>query len=246
MRNNFQRVILSIACAMLIVLATTPQARADEWNKSTKITFSESVQLPGRVLPAGTYWFKLMDSQSDRHIVQVFDSTNQHLITTVLAIPNYRLQAKSNTFITFDERMSGEPQAIKEWFYPGDLYGQEFVYKKGESLQTAQATAVIPAPQVAEAAPAPVEPSVATEETQPTQATPAAPFVDETAPATTPEPTPEPEPQATTPSTDQSQPAETAPSTLPKTGSEIPLILMFGSSALGLGAALRSLRRRAR
>jgi LPXTG-motif cell wall-anchored protein len=245
MRNNFQRVILSIACAMLIALATTPQARADEWNKATKITFSESVQLPGRVLPAGTYWFKLMDSPSDRHIVQVFDSTNQHLITTVLAIPNYRLQAKSNTFITFDERMSGEPQAIKEWFYPGDLYGQEFVYPKGETLQTAQVATVTPAPQVAEAAPAPATP----EETQPTQATPAAPFVDETAPATTPEPTPEPEPQATTPSTDQAKPADTTPETptnLPKTGSEIPLIAALGGSALGLGAALRSLRRRTR
>src|SRR5260370_783861 len=124
MRNYFQRACsaaLPILCSVLIGLATTPQAMADEWNKATKFTFSESVQLPGRVLPPGTYWFKLMDSASDRHIVQVFDANNQHLITTVLAIPNYRLQAKSNTFITFDERMSGEPQAIKECFYPADL-----------------------------------------------------------------------------------------------------------------------------
>src|SRR5258708_10179253 len=137
MRNYFQRArsaALAILCSVVIGLGTTPQAMGDEWNKGTKFTFSESVQLPGRVLPPGTYWFKLMDSASDRHIVQVFDANNQHLITTVLAIPNYRIEAKGHTTLLFDERMSSQPQAIKEWFYPGDLFGQEFVYPKGETL----------------------------------------------------------------------------------------------------------------
>ena len=35
---------------------------------------------------------KLADSQSNRHIVQIFNEREDQLQTTVLAIPNYRLQ----------------------------------------------------------------------------------------------------------------------------------------------------------
>jgi len=44
------------------------------------------------VLTAGTYWFTLAGSDSDRNIVQVWDADRMHLITTILAIPDYRLQ----------------------------------------------------------------------------------------------------------------------------------------------------------
>src|SRR5256885_3335871 len=40
--------------------------RADNWNKVTKVTFNETVQVPGTVLQPGTYTFKLADRKSTR------------------------------------------------------------------------------------------------------------------------------------------------------------------------------------
>lgn len=114
-------------------------ARADEFDKKTVFTFSEPIQVPGTVLPAGTYVFKLADTAGDRNVVQIFNADETQLITTILAIPDSTDFPSEKTIITFDERPSGEPEAIKSWFYPGDSYGQEFVYPKQKAVQLAQA-----------------------------------------------------------------------------------------------------------
>src|SRR5207253_11036015 len=93
-----------------------------------------------QVLPAGTYVFKILDSLSDRHIVQIFNATEDHLYTTILAIPNYRLKATDKTVMTFKERAAGEPEAIRAWFYPGRQWGEEFVYPKEKAVALAKAT----------------------------------------------------------------------------------------------------------
>jgi hypothetical protein len=41
---------------------------ADEWNKETKLEFSAPVEVPGKVLTAGKYVFKIADSESNRNI----------------------------------------------------------------------------------------------------------------------------------------------------------------------------------
>jgi hypothetical protein len=104
-------------------------ARADEWNKETTLTFSAPVEVPGRVLPAGKYVFKLADSDSDRNIVQIFNADQTRLITTILGIPDYQLEPASKTDVTFQERSAGAPEAIHSWFYPGDNAGVDFLYK---------------------------------------------------------------------------------------------------------------------
>ena len=112
---------------------------ADEWNKKTIITFSGPVEIPGvhlhgyAVLPAGTYVFKILDSKSDRHIVQIFSQDEKTVYATILAIPNYRLKATDKTVMTFRERPAGEPEALRAWFYPGREWGEEFVYPEGKS-----------------------------------------------------------------------------------------------------------------
>ena len=113
-------------------------AQADEWNKKTTVTFSQAVEVPGKVLPAGTYTFKLLDSQSNRNIVQIFNKDESHLYATILAIPDYRMEPTGKTVIKFAERPSNLPEAVQAWFYPGDNYGQEFVYPKNEALELAK------------------------------------------------------------------------------------------------------------
>jgi hypothetical protein len=109
-----------------------PSARADEWNKETLVTFSTPVAVPGQVLAPGRYVFKLADSQSDRHIVQIFTEEPREIVATVLAIPAYRLTPSGDTLITFEERPTGTPEAVKRWFYPGDLSGVAFVYPENQ------------------------------------------------------------------------------------------------------------------
>jgi hypothetical protein len=104
-----------------------PSAKADEWNKETKITFDNPVEVPGRVLLPGTYVFKLADSPTERQLVEIYND-NDRLVTTVLAVPDYRLQP-SNTTVTFSEGRKGSPESIHEWFYPAENDGVEFVYR---------------------------------------------------------------------------------------------------------------------
>jgi len=131
------KVFALASCVGLFSAAFAPALLADQWNKKTILTVNEAIQVPNKVLQPGKYVMKLLDSQSNRHIVQIFDENEQHLITTVLAIPNYRLQPTGETRFGFWETPAGQPKAIRSWFYPGDNFGQEFAYPKNEAVQIA-------------------------------------------------------------------------------------------------------------
>jgi hypothetical protein len=143
------KIVNAAFCFLAITLlgaTVLPSARADELNKKTVMTFSQPVEIPGQILPAGTYTFKLADSLSDRHIVQIFTADGMKIIATVLAINNYRLHPTGNSVIKFAERSGDNPEALKAWFYPGDNFGQEFVYPKPRAVQLAvEANEPIPA-----------------------------------------------------------------------------------------------------
>jgi hypothetical protein len=125
----------------LVALAFAANVHADTFDKKTVMTFSEPFEVPGvdaQILPAGTYVFKVLDSFGDRNIVQIFSADETHIFTTILAINNYRLKATDKTVLTFKERGEGQPEAIKAWFYPGNDFGQEFVYSKKRALELAK------------------------------------------------------------------------------------------------------------
>jgi len=141
---NRLRALTTVSCIALLGAIATPNVKADPWNKKTVVTFSNPVEIPGvhlsgwGVLPAGTYVFKVMDSMSDRHIVQIFSQDEKTIYATILAIPNYRLKATNKTVMTFRERAAGEPEALRAWFYPGRNWGEEFVYPKVRAIALAK------------------------------------------------------------------------------------------------------------
>ena len=140
--NRF-RVVATIICLTLGAIALPSPVNADASDKKTIVTFSQPVEIPGvgaQVLPAGTYVFKLLDSSSNRNIVQIFNKEQNRVYATILAIPNFRLQATDKTVITFGERAAGTPEAIRAWFYPGANWGQEFVYPKTRAVELAKIT----------------------------------------------------------------------------------------------------------
>jgi hypothetical protein len=131
----------TLGCSVTLAafLALAAGARADEHDRLTYLTFSGPVQLPGVTLVAGTYTFKLADTDGNRHIVRVFKKESSTLIATLMTIPNQRLEPVKDTYIMFAERPVGAPQAMKAWFYPGRSIGEEFIYPKRQALAIARA-----------------------------------------------------------------------------------------------------------
>lgn len=127
--NIKKTVVIALSLAALAAASASP-ASADESNRLTYLTFSRDVAIPGKVLAAGTYTFRLFDSQSDRHIVQVFNQTGTKLLATLLTVSNYRFSPTDDTLITFGEAGGQTPPPITRWFYPGDTDGREFIYPK--------------------------------------------------------------------------------------------------------------------
>lgn len=112
-----------VACAVFL-----PSARASDWNQQTKLYFNEAVEVPGGVLPAGTYWFVLQNNLSDRNIVQVFSSDWSKLEATLMTVPTRRWQPTDDTEVELAERPHNKPEALLKWYYPGRFTGHEFVY----------------------------------------------------------------------------------------------------------------------
>ncbi len=208
-----------------IALLSVMTAQANTFDKATKVTFDQPVEVPGTVLPAGTYTFTIHPSLGSRNIVQIFNEDRTKLITTILAIHNYRLEPTGETVIKFAERPADRPQALKAWFYPGHSYGVEFVYPEKKALEIAEASN--------EVVPAETEVATTPEEMK------TVPLV-----AVTPQQKEEPVEQAIEmqPPTEQKQVAEE----LPKTASEIPLIALLGVIGVVVGFGLKRVTAQAR
>jgi hypothetical protein len=226
MNKTTTKVILLAGLAFLGGMA--PRALADEWNQKTIFAFSGPVEIPGQVLPAGTYVFKLADSSSDRNIVQVFGKDEKHLYGTFLAIPDEHLRPAGKPIITFDETPAGSPEAVRAWFYPGENYGHQFVYPKPKAVALAKANNT-PVPSMpAEFALKTTEPAVSVK-APPVVALSQAPL------------------KAQKPNEEEVEIAEVfvapdpgqLPATLPATGSCLPLIGLIGLASLATALGLR-------
>jgi len=121
-------VVLLGAWVTIPIGTLSPNAAASEWSKKTVVTFDEPVEIPGHVLLPGTYIFRLMDSSSDRHIVQMWTADHEECVATVLTEKVKELNPPPKNSFTFQPRIAKSPEQIKTWFYPGDLSGQEFIY----------------------------------------------------------------------------------------------------------------------
>jgi hypothetical protein len=227
------RTLATLFCLIALGAFVAPTARADDWNRKTVITFSGPVEVPGvgqHNLPAGTYVFKILNSQSDRHIVQIFNQDETQVLTTILAIPNYRLHATNKTTITFRERPAGQPEALRAWFYPGREWGEEFVYAKPRAIELAKEAnePVLATTMELEAAP------IEALNTAPVEAV--APTGEPVELAQVVEPPPAETPVAA---------ARPAADPLPQTASPLPLIALLGLLTIGAGFAISAFSKRA-
>ncbi len=221
-----------VFCVGLFLCASG--ARADQMNKRTIFTFSAPVRVGDTTLPAGTYTFKLMDLGygSDKSVVEIYNQDETHLITTIMAMPAYRVEPTGDTVVKFAETNDGTETSgnvpdsgipLKQWFYPGDNYGEEFPVTPVEVAAVEPEPSPAPAPE-----PTPASPTAAAPAPAPAPVTAAPEEPQEAAPA----------PSAPT---EQTAPAEeqSAPQQLPQTASQLPLVGLIGIICLAAGASLR-------
>ena len=207
----------------LCCTAMAPLLKADMWNKRTVVTFHQPVEIPRHVLIPGTYVMKLVDLDSHRDIVQFLNKKENHVIATVFAIPTYEPNVvHDRTYFTYEERAANSPQALKTWFYPGDPWGEEFIYPSAKPVvNQAPPTNLTPRPAPAEAEAPPAPAPVIAQNVAPAKAEPAKPV--EVAQA------------AAAPA---AQPQE-----LPKTASSLPLVALLGGLSAASGLALKAWRK---
>jgi len=221
-----KRLLFAVASIGLLGLGLAPSAQGDQWNKRTTLTVREAIQVPGVVLAPGNYVVKLLDSPSDRHIVQIFNADETVLQTTILAIPNYRLKPTGDTVFTFWETPPGQPRALRAWFYPGDNFGQEFAYPKNKAVEIA-AVAKAPVPAIEAEVQKPAELAVAPIEKIEPVAVPGAPA---------------PRQLAQLPAIPKIEGPAARVAELPKTASPFPLIGLAGLLSLGIFGVIRAVR----
>lgn len=261
---------LAAGAALCASLLLRP-ASADVWNKKTGIRTTHPIELPGNVvLPSGEYVIKLLDSPSNRHVVQVFNKEQNQVYATVHAIPTQRQQPAERAIIALYETPADQPMFIRHWFYPGDTIGQEFVYSKDRAKYIANLSgSTVPAtdgerqlrqrptseaaamtqqeperqPQIAQATPPVRQETLDEPQTQPN----VDPAAAAPAPAPEPEPSPQPSPQGQ-PAQPQSSAVDTEQTrqrdVLPETAGVGVGLGFIGISLLAAAAKVRATRNR--
>jgi hypothetical protein len=223
----------------LLLTGAATLANADEWNKKTYVTISQPIEVPGAILPPGKYVFKLLDSQSNRHIVQILNDRENHVFSTNLAVPKERMEPADKTIMTFYEVPDGGPEPIRAWFYPGDQIGQEFVYpeKRMAEIRAALRGDAVTLAENRTAEPVTSPETSSQETTSKATAPPPAPEAAESQPRE--EQQPAEQPAATAPSVPT--PAETPAQepAMPRTAGNTVGIGLFGLVCAGLAASLR-------
>ena len=124
-----------IAFAMFFELA----AHADESNQQTTVTFSAPVQIPGQVLPAGTYVFQQADPDNDQNLVRIYSADRKVVYATLPTVPTQRKDI-GDTTITLAQPENGQPDMLVKWFYPGRATGHEFIYSRQQAQEIAHAS----------------------------------------------------------------------------------------------------------
>ena len=249
--KHFQKVCICLIGGLLLTGAAT-RANADEWNKKTYVTISQSIEVPGAVLPPGRYVFKLLDSSSNRHIVQIMNDRENHVYATNLAIPKERMEPADKTILTFYEMPGGGPEPVRSWFYPGDLIGQEFVYphqrmieiraamNRGNAIVASNTTTTTETPKPAETQSQTTEENNTAVETPPPPPPPA--------PAAEPEPEPQPvdgqEPAPAPAAAPQPAPQPESTPAMPHTAGNTIEIGLLGLTCIGLAVSFRVINHR--
>jgi hypothetical protein len=244
-----KRAVATIGCLTLAMLFVAPTlTRGDEWNLATRFSINHPFEVPGTVLQPNTkYVMRLLDSPSNRNVVQVYNEDETKMLTMFMAISAERLEPTDKTQFSFMEMQPGYPLPIKEWFYPGRLHGLEFVYPKDQALTIAQHSRG-EEPLTETATITKTEETIVEKQPSVAETTPAEPAIEQEQVAEQPKEEPVEIAQNTPPEVPQEPalaieqaPAATESRELPRTAGELPLLALAGALCLGAGLGMKVL-----
>jgi hypothetical protein len=232
-------IVVACAVAMLAFMAPAMASAQATSDHRTYFTFSGDVRLPGMTLPAGRYVFRFADGSTGRQVVQIVSDQGNKMYGFFMTIPARRMDYAKDAEVRFMETPAGTAPAIKTWWYPGYMTGNEFIYSRDEALRIARAAS---RPVLTTKAA-----SVSDEQLKTTELSYVSPTGQDTAV------TNEGNPVAVNLTGDSEvgqvegtglppravQEGQQARAALPRTGSLLPLIGLFGLASLLGGASLR-------
>lgn len=123
-----KRLILATACALFFLTFAGGVKAQDTYDVRSTVTFNNPVEIPGQILPAGTYVFKMSPDPLQKDLVWIFNSTESHLIATAVTLPVIHWNPPDTPVVELDESRTGQPPRIHEFAFPGIVHGHEFVY----------------------------------------------------------------------------------------------------------------------
>jgi hypothetical protein len=124
------RKLAAAAFAIALLAAMPSNAHAQLLDEKVHVTFSAPVEVPGRVLPEGTYVFVAI---GPNHLTRILSEDEQTIYGTFLTAPQERLEAPEKATVILGENTQGGPERVEAWFYPGDSIGSEFMYPEPSS-----------------------------------------------------------------------------------------------------------------
>ena len=127
----FARRIVYTLCGVVLlgVLATSATEANFDTRRTTYFTFSGAVQMPGVVLPAGTYIFEVVNPNSSSDVVSVVsrDRKKVYLMQLTRFVERARTGNLKAT-IALGETSAGNPPPVKAWYPQFETRGREFIY----------------------------------------------------------------------------------------------------------------------
>jgi hypothetical protein len=136
MRLHKSYIMLGLVIAFALFFGI--MARADEAKEQIKVSFNEPIQIPGQVLPAGTYTLQLADPDGGQHLVQIFNADRSIVYATLPTVSAERAKATGDVTVSVAQSQVGGPNFLLGWFYPGSLTGHELLYSKARDKELAQ------------------------------------------------------------------------------------------------------------
>ena len=103
--------LMTASVLVVLVHVMASGANASTFDKRTYFTFNQPVALPGVTLPAGTYMFRIANTETSRNVIQVSNKQGTEsyaLLNTVLA---QRPDVPKDSEIRFRETPAGVPPA---------------------------------------------------------------------------------------------------------------------------------------
>src|SRR5215471_4375841 len=98
------RSLIMIAAGATALLWGTASARAQEIEEKMTLTFSKPVEVPGEVLPAGTYVFQVLKQGS---LTRILSPDELHVYATLLTVPEEKKEGEDSSSVILRKNDAG-------------------------------------------------------------------------------------------------------------------------------------------